>query len=51
MNVLDILDEVTSILSKNRLAFQDNLEELPFIYFRRVARGRAICAVLMVDVG
>ena len=46
MSVLEVLDEVTSILSRNRLAFQDNLEELPSICFRRVARG-----VLVVDVG
>lgn len=48
MSVLEVLDEVTSILSRKRLAFQDNLEELPSIYSSRVARG---LAVLMVDVG
>jgi hypothetical protein len=39
MSVLEVLDEVTSILLRNRLAFQDNLEELPSICFRRVAKG------------
>jgi hypothetical protein len=50
MSVLEVLDEVTSILSKNGLAFQDNIEEFTVNLFRRVARGRAT-RVVMVDVG
>jgi hypothetical protein len=47
MSVLEVSGEVTSILLRKRLTFQDNLEELPF---RRVARGLATRTVLMVDV-
>jgi hypothetical protein len=45
MSILEVSDEVTSILSRKGLTFQDNLEELPF---RGVGSN---CAVLMVDVG